>query len=577
MNSRFPRSLFMGYQLLIAGCILSSCNFIGNEVDMIVHNAKIYSVNESWDVYEAMVIDDGKIIHMGRSADVLHDYASKNVIDAKGKFVYPGFIDAHCHFLGYGRTLQEVNLIGTKSFDEVIERVVEHRKKFPDKKWIIGRGWDQNDWQPSSFNKEKSSQQPAVLDMNHFTIPFPDNEKLNELFPDVPVALKRIDGHVLLVNQKALDLAGITTETKVEGGYVQVVLGKLTGILVDNATKFVEDIIPEYTVEEDTEALLDAQKNCFEVGLTTVDDAGLLKKEIDLIKQLQQEDKLRMRIYAMLSDEDENFDYYLKNGIDTSDFLSVRAFKFYADGALGSRGACLLSPYEDIIHKKEYGFLLDSIAYFRMRAEQLYDAGFQMCTHAIGDSANRMMLDVYSAVLGGMNDKRWRIEHAQVVHKNDVAMFGASGIIPSIQPTHATSDMPWAWQRLGRNRVKRAYAYSELKDQLGMVALGTDFPVEGISPINTFYAAVVRKNIYGIPEEGFQTENALSRQDALSGITIWAALSNFEEHKKGSLEVGKFADFVMLDKDLMTVSAEEMLSTKVVMTVVGGEVVFRQP
>jgi len=300
-----------------------------------------------------------------------------------------------------------------------------------------------------------------------------------------------------------------------------------------------------------------------------------MKSDVDLIKQLQAENKLKMRLYVMLADDSINYAHYLKSGIDTSDRLSVRAFKFYADGALGSRGACLLAPYDDVL-PYSYGLMLREPLHFRKKAYDLRQAGFQMCTHAIGDSANRVMLDIYGEVVGDSADHRWRIEHAQVVHQNDLDKFAQYHVIPSVQPTHATSDMPWAPQRLGRSRVMRAYSYRELKEQNGMVALGTDFPVEGISPINTFYAAIARKDLKGQPAEGFQRENALTREDALRGMTIWAALANFEEHKKGTLEVGKLADIVVLNRDIMRCSEQQLPSTEVIMTILQGEVVFKK-
>lgn len=530
---------------------LTSCHFKNKEADIILHNAVIYSVDDNFSTFEAIAIKDGKIIAIGKEREILNEYKANKVIDCGKKFIYPGFIDAHCHFLGYGRTLQEVNLVGTTSFEEVIQRVKDHAAKSNDT-WIRGRGWDQNDWTIQEF---------------------PDRQILDSLFPDRPVMLKRIDGHAMLVNEKALMLAGINLATQVEGGTIVYKNGRLTGVLVDNAMNLVENILPPPTKEFDIRALLDAQKNCFNVGLTTVDDAGIMKEDIDLIKELHAKGDLKMRIYAMLSDEKSNFDYYLHHGIDTTDRLSVRAFKFYADGALGSRGACLLAPYSDVMPGPVYGMLLDSVAHFRRSMWELREIGFQVCTHAIGDSANRAILDIYQEMVGELPDHRWRIEHAQVVHENDLPRFATLRVIPSIQPTHATSDMPWAESRLGRNRVRRAYTYRELKEQLGMAALGTDFPIEDISPLKTFYAAVSRKDLNGQPNEGWQKENALTREDALRGMTIWAAIANFEEHKKGSLEIGKFADIVMLDRDILKIQENEILNTKVTLTMVGGEIV----
>jgi predicted amidohydrolase YtcJ len=306
-----------------------------------------------------------------------------------------------------------------------------------------------------------------------------------------------------------------------------------------------------------------------------VDEAGLMKSDIELIKELQAQGQLKMRIYAMLADDSLNFAHYLKAGIDTTDRLSVRSFKFYADGALGSRGACLLAPYDDVLPYNS-GLMLNTPLHFRSKAYDLRKAGFQMCTHAIGDSANRVILDIYGEVVGDLADHRWRIEHAQVVHQDDIGKFAKYHIIPSVQPTHATSDMPWAPQRLGRSRVMRAYTYRELKEQLGMIALGTDFPVEGISPINTFYAAIARKDLKGQPANGFQKENALSREDALRGMTIWPAIANFEEHRKGSIEVGKWADLVVLNQDLMHCTEQQIPSSEVAMTILNGEIVFNK-
>lgn len=539
------------YPLLFATLICAqACHFKNKEADLILHNAHIYTVDGDFTVKEAMAIKDGKIIAIGPEREIMNEYNAPQIIDCGKKSIYPGFIDAHCHFLGYGRTLQDINLVGTTSFDEVISKVSSFTLK-NSRGWILGRGWDQNDW--------------AVKD-------FPTRSKLDSLFPDTPVALKRIDGHAVLVNKKALDLAGITPTTSVNGGEVNY----NSGILLDKAIDMIDKVLPAYSSEDNIMALLEAEKACFAVGLTTVDDAGLMKDEVALIKQLHQDGKLRMRMYAMLSDAPENFDHYLKHGIDTTDRLTVRAFKFYADGALGSRGACLLAPYSDVLSGSAYGMMLDSVNHFRKRAYDLYSHGFQMCTHAIGDSANRVMLGIYAEIAGDSSDHRWRIEHAQVLHQDDFEKFGRYNVIPSVQPTHATSDMPWAISRLGRNRLMRAYAYNDLKNQMGMIPLGTDFPVEDISPINTFYAAVVRKNLLGEPADGFQKENALSREDALRGMTIWAAIANFEEHKKGSLEVGKFADIVMLDRDLMSCEESTIPQTKVLMTIVNGEVVYQK-
>lgn len=539
--------------ILLLSLLIQSCGFKNEQADLVLHNATIITMDPEAPEAEAMAIRDGKIIELGPERKILNKYRAKQIVDARKQFVYPGFIDAHCHFLAYGLGLQEANLIGTNSWNEVLSRVQAHAEMYPDG-WLVGRGWDQNDWDEQQY---------------------PDRAALDSLYPDRPVLLTRVDGHAALVNAKALDMAGAQPGDTLLGGAFEVIDGRLTGILIDKAVDRVSGLIPEADRTTKEQALLEAQQQCFAVGLTTVDIAGLDHRDIALIDSLQQTGKLKMRVYAMLSDTKANIDEWLNRGPMVKDRLTVRSFKFYADGALGSRGACLIRPYSDRMAQKHVGFLLDSIEHFRNRALQMHNAGFQMNTHCIGDSANRAILKIYGEVLEGPNDLRWRIEHAQVVHREDIPLFGAYSVIPSVQPTHATSDMYWAELRLGRNRLRRAYAYKDLLAQNGMLALGTDFPVEGISPINTFYAATVRKDAKGYPEGGFLPENALSREEALMGMTLWAALSNFEEEQKGSLTVGKLADFTVLDRDLRTVPDDQILNTEFRQTWINGELVWQ--
>jgi predicted amidohydrolase YtcJ len=557
---------------LLIICVLYSCE-TPDQADLIVHNAKIYTVNDLFDIAEAMVVKDGKIIAIGAEHEIMNKYHAKEVIDAKKQTIYPGFIDAHCHFISYALSKQEVNLIGTKSYKEVVERVQKFAKT-NNSQWIIGRGWDQNDWEVKEF---------------------PNRFELDLLFPNTPILLTRIDGHAALANKKALEIANINAETKIDGGIITFMVEQNgsqiqfkstelnsyknlapqpTGILIDNAIDYVSKHISKKDKSIKSLALLEAQNDLFKVGLTTIDDAGLNKDDINLIDELQQQNKLKIKVYAMISGNEEMLNYYLKKGPYKTNKLSVCSFKFYADGALGSRGACLIEPYSDIIEQQHYGLLLNEEAFFNKYAPLLYEKGFQMNTHCIGDSANRLILDVYAKVLKGVNDKRWRIEHAQVIHPTDFDKFKNYTIIPSIQSTHATSDMYWAKDRLGSERVKHAYAYQDLLKQNGIVALGTDFPVEGINPINTFYAAVVRKDNVGFPKDGFQIENALTREEALKGMTIWAAIANFEETEKGSLEVGKSADFVILNNDIIKTNEENILKVKVVKTFINGETVY---
>jgi predicted amidohydrolase YtcJ len=345
-------------------------------------------------------------------------------------------------------------------------------------------------------------------------------------------------------------------------------------VLIDNAVGIVTRKIPPADDSVTTHAFLDGQRNCFADGLTTVADCGQPYTLINTINTLQHKGDLKIRIFMMLADREENYDYLFKHGIYKTPGLDVRGFKMFADGALGSRGACLLQPYAD--QKNWRGFLLSSPQHFAEIAKKVYDKGFQLSTHAIGDSANRVILKIYAAVLKGKNDRRWRIEHAQVVDPGDMHVFGQYNIIPSVQPTHATSDMYWAGKRLGAQRLRSAYAYKQLLNENGWLPLGTDFPVENINPIYTFYAAVERKDLNSYPANGFQPDNAISRMQALRGITIWAAKAQFEEKEKGSIEPGKYADFVILDNDIMKINGDQLPKVKVLKTYVNGEKVYEK-
>jgi predicted amidohydrolase YtcJ len=534
---------------LIAAIFLFSCS-VKKPADLLVYNAKVYTVDDRFSVAEAFAVRDGKILEVGKSGKLSRKYKSTELLDANGKFIYPGFIDGHAHFYSYGEGLQNANLVGTQSWPEILEKLklfaIENKEG-----WIIGRGWDQNDWAEKNF---------------------PTNEKLNELFPNRPVVLTRIDGHAVIANQSALSLGNVKPGQKIEGGTIETINGMLTGILVDNAQDLIYSKIPQSTAAQSKEALRDAQKNCFAVGLTSVVDCGLDFPTVNIIDGLQKANELKMRMYVMLSDNPLNYEYLFQKGAIKTDRLNVRSFKVYADGALGSRGACLLHAYAD--KPEQTGFLLSDRTHFEEVARKIYDKGYQMNTHAIGDSANREILKIYNRILKGKNDLRWRVEHAQVIAPDDFKLFAENNIIPSVQSTHATSDMYWAGDRLGAERLKTAYAYKQLLQQNGWLVLGTDFPVENIDPMLTFYAAVVRKDSKGFPANGFQIENALSREEALRGMTIWAAKGSFEEKEKGSIEAGKFADFVLMDQDIMKIEAGKLLNSKILKTFVNGENVY---
>ncbi len=535
--------------LTFSALLMNSCYYT-ETADILIHNAKIYSVNQNFDVFEAMAIKDGKIIDIGPNNELKNRYESKEIIDAQLKAIYPGFIDAHCHFLWYGNTFNEVDLVGSKSWQEALERIEEFAKTNKTK-WIVGRGWDQNDWEKPEF---------------------PNNSQLNIRFPNTPVFLTRIDFHAAIANNKALEIAGITGETKVEGGVVSLEEGKPTGLLIDKAIPLVSEKLPKMSPEAMAFALRKAQEMCFEKGLTSVSDAYLENDMVHVIDRLQKDGELQMNIYGMLVPSKENREEFLENGPYVTEKLNIHAFKFFADGALGSRGAKLIEPYHDDALNSGLS-TLDS-AEFLADLKLMHEKGFQVNTHCIGDGANRLVLDTYGEVLKGTNDRRWRIEHAQILSPSDFEKFKKFTIIPSVQPTHATSDMPWAEERLGKERMKNSYAYKKLLSMNGIIALGTDFPIEDIDPLKTFYAATIRKDTEGNPETGFQTENALSKEEAIRGMTIWAAVANFEDTLRGSLEKGKVADFIILDKDLMKIEESKILQTKVVATYVDGNVVF---
>lgn len=519
--------------------------------DLIVYNGQVYTVDNAFSTVAAFAVKDGEIIATGSTEDILNNYTAQDSLNANGQAVYPGFNDAHSHFINYGESLYQVDLFDCKSMDEIIERVQHFVQAHPDEAWIRGRGWDQNKFPGKTY---------------------PTNEQLNKLFPNTPVLLERVDGHAAIANAKALAIAGIQPGATISGGSIETRNGLLTGILIDNGMNPVFEKIPYPSKEQFQKWLQAAEKNCFAQGLTTVSDCGISYIAANMIDTLQQEGKLDMRVYVLLADDKKNYDAYLGSGPYKTNKLYIKGFKLYADGALGSRGACMLHPYND--KPGWHGFMINSQAHYDSVASILAKTDFQMCTHAIGDSGNREILKVYNKYLQGKNDKRWRIEHAQIVNPKDFDLFGAASIIPSVQPTHATSDMYWAADRIGPERLKGGYALKTLLQQNNWLPLGTDFPVEDISPFKTFAAAVFRQDATGFPAGGFQFENALTREEAIRGMTTWAAKSEFLEQETGSIEAGKKADFIILDKDLMKADLTGVLNTKVIATYINGKKVY---
>lgn len=536
------------HKLIVLLILLMSIG-CGERVDLLVHNAQVYTVNYNFDKVSAFAVKNGKFVAVG-GEELLEKYKPANTVDAQGLSIYPGFIDAHSHLLELGLNQFKADLKNSLGMNHVVQKLKEHQQ-IHNHNFIVGIGWDQNQWKDNSY---------------------PDNKVLNIAFPNTPVVLKRVDGHAYLVNNKAIEMAMINENSEIEGGQIIREKGKLTGLFIDNAMDLINGIIPEFTREQKVNAYQAAQELCFENGLTTVTEAGLSKENIYLLDSLQKSDLLKIRVYAMIENDRKSIDHFMDSGIHKTAQLNVRSVKIYADGALGSRGAALKSDYSD--QKGHRGSLLLSKDSLKQIASLLAKNSFQLNTHAIGDAANQMVLEAYNEVLDSIEDPRWRIEHAQVMSPEDFQMFNDK-IIPSVQPLHATSDMNWAVKRIGIQRLQGAYAYKDLLDWSGLLALGTDFPVEEINPFQTFYAAVSRKPPGAWSSQApFQEKNALSRYEALLGITKWAAYASFEENEKGSIEVGKYADFVILDQDIMRVAIDRVIDTKIVATILNGKIVF---
>ena len=538
------------FYLLTISIMFQSCHDNRKEADLIICNATIITLDSNDSYASCLAIHEGKIIAVGDDAELKRTYRAERTIDARGLFVYPGFIDAHSHFTGFAEFLRYADLDEARSFEELLAIVDRYHSENPGQ-WIIGRGWDQNKWPGKEF---------------------PDNEMLDRLYPDIPVILSRVDGHAVLANQAAIREAGL--KEPFPAGEALKKNGRLTGIFLERTADKLKAAIPRPTPAGMARLIEHAASLCHAAGLTGVNDAGIDKEMILLLDTLQKSGKLKMRVDAMINPTDENMEYFMKAGGYRTASLRVGSVKIYADGALGSRGACLLKPYAD--DPSNYGIIVTDKTDITRICEKARECGFQVNTHAIGDSAVRMVLGIYAQHLGGRNDHRWRIEHAQVVDEQDFETFGAFSVIPSVQATHATSDMLWAPERLGSDRIRNAYAYRRLLLQNDWIPNGTDFPIENISPVLTFYAAVARKNLQGTPDGGFQPENALSRIEALKSITLWAAKAAFEENNRGSIENGKMGDIVILDRNLLDIPEEDIPAARVIYTILNGEVVYQR-
>jgi predicted amidohydrolase YtcJ len=533
--------------------------------DLVLTNGKIYTVDNARPEASALTIRGGRVQFVGSDAEArVLAGPSTQVIDLHGATVVPGIIDAHAHLLGLGNTLQRVNVAGAKSYDEVVSRVQAWAKDVKPGEWIQGRGWDQNLWPAREF---------------------PTHEALSRAFPNNPVVLTRIDGHAIVANAKAMELARVTASTADPSGgrIVRLASGAPSGVFVDNATDLIERAIPAATRADKRKAILAAVAEANRWGLTGIHDAGEDAETIGIFEELAKAGSYNLRNYVMLSDPGEPgspaalSNPYIKRGPQSALYdghLWIRAIKLYADGALGSRGAALLAPYSD--EPSNTGLLVSKPEHIEAWAEAALRRGFQVNVHAIGDRGNRIVLDAFDSALKKIPkaDHRFRIEHAQVLSPEDIPRFAMLGVIPSMQPTHQTSDMRWAEVRVGPQRIRGAYAWRSLLNTGVVIPSGTDFPVEEVNPLLTFHAAVTRQDPSNLPAGGWYPEQKMTREEALQSMTIWPAYAGFQESVIGSLTPGKYADFVILDRDIMHVPDAEILGTRVVSTWIGGKRVY---
>jgi predicted amidohydrolase YtcJ len=529
--------------------------------DLVVTNAHIYTVDDSRPVVAAMAVRDGKVLFSGSAGEALAlRGAGTRVVDLGGRTVIPGMVDAHAHLLGLGQSLRTVNLFGAKSYDEIIARVVDRAKGLPPGRWLLGRGWDQNQWGDTRF---------------------PTHEALSRAVPNNPVWLTRVDGHAALANAAALRAAGVTAASvDPSGGKIErTAAGEPTGVFIDNAKSLVERSIPAPSRDDTRRAIHDAITESQRWGLVGLHDAGESRATIDLLEEMATAGEIPFRLYVMISDDSAALAHYMQRGPQSALYdshLWIRAIKLYADGALGSRGAALLEPYSDDPGNR--GLLLSAPAHIQDVAARALRTGFQVATHAIGDRGNRIVLDAYEKALRAnpTADHRFRVEHAQIINHDDIPRFAELGVIPSMQAVHQTSDMYWAGSRLGMGRLLGAYAWRSLLNTGVVVPNGSDFPVEAVNPLLSFHSAVSRQDAENWPASGWMPEQRMTRDEALKSMTIWPAYAGFQESMMGSLTPGKLADFVVLDRDIMTVPERDILGTNVLATYIGGRAVYER-
>jgi predicted amidohydrolase YtcJ len=529
--------------------------------DLIVTNARIYTVDQNRPIVDAMAIRDGRIVATGPSRLIgAMRGANTQVLDLDGKTVIPGMIDAHVHLMGLGQGLRTVDLRGSASYDEVIARVAERARSTPPGQWIVGRAWDQNDWADTRF---------------------PTHEKLSAAVPNHPVFLTRVDGHAALANSAAMKAAGLTAAARdpFGGQIIRDERHNPTGVLIDRAMGLVAGTIPPLSGAEMREAAVAATRELNRWGLTSVHDAGVGRNAIDVFEEVARAGDFSVRNYVMVANDDSTIAHYLRRGPQRGLYdgrLWIQAIKISADGALGSRGAALLEPYSD--DPKTTGLSLIPPGRVKQVSLRALERGFQVNVHAIGDRANRIVLDEFEQALTERPtaDHRFRVEHAQIIHPNDLPRFAQLGVIPSMQASHQTSDMYWAGNRLGQQRLLGAYAWRSLLNSGVIIPNGSDLPVEKTNPLISFHASISRQDDNNWPAGGWFPEQRMTRDEALKSMTIWAAWSAFMEKEVGSLEPGKYADFVVLDQDIMQVPAELVLKTSVLSTWLSGKAVYRR-
>lgn len=562
------------YLLLLTILVVFACSE-KKHGDAVILGGVIYTADDTQPKVEAVVVKGGKIEFAGKEKEARTWIDEKtNVIDLKGKTMTPGFIEGHGHFFGVGYYEIDLDLMKAKNYDEIVEMVRQAVEKAQPGQWILGRGWHQEKWDTLPSNMVKG---------------FQTHEKLSAVSPNNPVALEHASGHAVQVNAKAMEIAGVNQLSKEslkaiseEGGeIIRDKNGNPTGIFNELATGLIYKHMPSADDDRDRKAIDFATQACLRNGITSFHDAGASRRNIEFFRQAKKDGTLGVRLYVMLGGDDRaHVNEWIKKGpeIDSTHWLTIRSIKLYCDGALGSRGAWLLEPYTD--RKDFVGMATIALDTVLTTSREALKSGFQVCSHAIGDRANREILDRYETAFKEnpeVKDHRFRIEHAQHLHPNDIPRFGKLGVIPAMQAVHMSSDRPWAIDRLGEKRIKEgAYVWQSLLKSGAKIVNGTDAPVEPITPIASFYASVSRKTLKGEPEGGYEPEEKMTREQALRSYTLDAAYGAFEENIKGSIQIGKLADFTIFSQDIMTAPEADLLKTEVMMTIVGGKVVYEK-